>query len=155
MSLTVSSNKLKFRENTSSAWQGLLLQGEVNILDLVYPVGSIYLSVSGTNPGTLFGGTWERIKDRFLLAAGDSYAAGATGGEAAHTLSVAEMPAHYHIPTSSERWQTLGFASGGWTTPVWNDNGNPTTAATSTTGGSQPHNNMPPYLAVYVWKRTA
>lgn len=67
------------------------------LLRSVYPVGAIYMSVSNINPATLFGfGTWEQIKDRFLLAAGDTYAAGSIGGEAEHILTEEEMPAHDH-----------------------------------------------------------
>lgn len=66
------------------------------LLDAVWPVGSIYLSASEISPETLFGGTWEQVKDRFLLAAGDVYEPGETGGEAQHTLTKAEMPAHTH-----------------------------------------------------------
>lgn len=63
---------------------------------LVYPVGSIYVSVNSTNPGTIFGGTWEQIKDRFILAAGDTYSAGSTGGSAD-----AVIPTHTHTITAS------------------------------------------------------
>ena len=66
---------------------------EKALLDMAHPIGSIYRSVNATNPATLFGGTWEQIKDCFLLSAGDTYAAGSTGGEATHKLTVAEMPA--------------------------------------------------------------
>ena len=66
--------------------------GTSDLLDLVYPVGSIYLSVSSTSPSTLFGGTWTQIKDTFLLGAGDSYTLGDTGGEATHTLTNNELP---------------------------------------------------------------
>lgn len=73
------------------------------LLDLFYPVGSIYTSTKNTNPATTLGGTWTQIKDRFLLCAGDSYSAGATGGSAththttgSHTLTVDETPAHTH-----------------------------------------------------------
>lgn len=66
-----------------------------------YPVGSIYISVSGVNPSQLFGGTWQQITGRFLLAAGGGYAAGATGGAATHTLTANEMPSHNHIITVS------------------------------------------------------
>ena len=72
-----------------------------NIWQRAYPVGAIYISTSSTSPGTLFGGTWERIKDRFLLAAGDTYSAAATGGSATHTLTVSEMPSHNHSFTGS------------------------------------------------------
>lgn len=66
------------------------------LLDLTYPVGSVYLSTASTSPATLFGGTWERIQGRFLLAASSAYAAGSTGGEASHTLTANEMPSHNH-----------------------------------------------------------
>ena len=71
------------------------------LLNLFYPVGSIYWSSNNTNPGTLFGGTWTQIKDRFILAAGDSYTNGATGGAATVTLSVSNMPSHSHSFTPS------------------------------------------------------
>lgn len=79
------------------------------LLDLFYPVGSIYTSTKNTNPATTLGGTWTQIKDRFLLCAGDSYSAGATGGSAthahttgSHTLTVAETPAHTHTRGTME-----------------------------------------------------
>ena len=71
------------------------------LLNLVYPVGSIYWSSNNTNPGTLFGGTWTQIKDKFILAAGDSYTNGATGGAATVTLTVSNMPSHSHSFTPS------------------------------------------------------
>lgn len=72
------------------------------LMKLVYPVGSIYWSSNSTNPSMLFGGTWVQIKDRFVLACGNTYSTvGATGGEATHTLTVAEMPAHNHNSSSS------------------------------------------------------
>ena len=66
------------------------------LLNMVYPIGAIYLSANSTNPATLFGGTWEQLKDRFLLAAGTSYAAGSTGGTATNTLAVGNLPSHSH-----------------------------------------------------------
>lgn len=128
-------------------------------LDAVYPVGSVYISVTSVNPANVFGGTWERIKDMFLLAAGDTYAPGATGGEAEHTLTVDEMPGHKHElageygavgVTARNPWNTytqLAGANAG--THDWND------MAVSSAGGGLAHNNMPPYLAVYMWQRTA
>ena len=123
-------------------------------LERAYPVGSIYLSVSGTDPGTLFGGTWARIKDRFLLAAGDDYAAGATGGEAEHTLTAGEMPEHTH---ALYYYKASGDKSFGYNYGGAGQQSNPTTASGGIVpaGGGQAHNNMPPYLAVYVWRRTA
>lgn len=114
-----------------------------------YPVGSIYMSVFETSPASLFGGTWERIEDRFLLAAGSTWAAGETGGEAVHTLTVDEMPAHSHsVPNMS------GYDTG----TAWvgqNGTAASQTRSTDINGGGAAHNNMPPYLAVYMWKRVA
>ena len=65
----------------------------------IYPVGSIYMSINNVNPSTVFGGTWEQIKDKFLLASGDTYNNGATGGSATHTLAVNQLPSHNHSYT--------------------------------------------------------
>lgn len=127
--------------------------GQVNF-DRIYPVGSLYLTVAATDPAVLFGGTWQRIKDTFLLAAGDTYAAGSTGGEAAHTLTEAEMPAHSH--TSHDI--AVELHSGGYVvmrSVGFSDQDDTRVSRTADSGGNQPHNNMPPYLAVNVWQRTA
>ena len=132
-----------------------------NVLLKVYPVGSIYMSVNNTNPGTLFGGTWEQIKDTFLLACGSTYEVGSTGGEATVSLQVNNLPPHDHTERLPESFRISANAgSGGYVS----DATNPKTpyaggtysssVKTGTTGGGQAHNNMPPYLAVYVWKRT-
>lgn len=128
-----------------------------NIVNKLIPaIGEIYITVSEENPSLRFGGTWEQIKDTFLLASGDIYSAGAVGGEATHTLTIEEMPSHSHTykrhafnrndtdPETGEdvygaNNKTLGAHMG----------------VTESTGGGQSHNNMPPYLAVYVWKRVA
>lgn len=118
-----------------------------------YPVGAIYLSADSTSPASLFGGTWEQLRDRFLLGAGDIYPAGSTGGEAAHELTVNEMPSHNHTMNdpvvSGEKGGTV---SGMVWHPTSYDFGK---RATASNGGSQAHNNMPPYLAVYMWQRVA
>ncbi len=130
---------------------GKVTIGTKLLIDTIYPVGSIYMSTNNVSPQTFFGGTWERIQDRFLLAAGSTYAAGGTGGSATHVLTVAEMPSHYHV---------IGTESGTVTkdTPyVAGATGGAGARGTSTTdnsGSGAAHNNMPPYLAVYMWKRT-
>ena len=131
------------------------------VLDM-YPVGSIYQTASSTfNPQTAWGGTWERIKDRFLLAAGTAYAGGSTGGEATHKLTAQEMPSHTHTmyvnnDGSSSSWSpTAGeylIKPDGVTTSKKNYQAK---LAQNGAGLDQAHNNMPPYLAVYIWKRTA
>lgn len=150
----------------------------------MYPVGSIYLSVNSTNPASLFGGTWERIKDRFLLAAGDTYANGATGGSATVALTEAQMPSHSHTVNShnhgtnqngydvfligknvnndlGRRKMQSGQGSNYTINTTDNDNlyyswgTGYSSPGTNAKGSGQAHENMPPYLAVYVWKRTA
>ena len=131
------------------------------VLDM-YPVGSIYQTTSSAfNPAAAWGGTWERIKDRFLLAAGTAYAGGSTGGEATHKLTAQEMPSHTHTmyvnnDASSSSWSpTAGeylIKPDGVTTSKKNYQGK---LAQNGAGLDQAHNNMPPYIAVYVWKRTA
>lgn len=164
----------RFREDVQV--DGALQVGGKTLLDMVYPVGSIYLSVSGTDPQTLFGGTWARLEDVFLLAAGAKHPAGSTGGEEKHTLTEGEMPSHgNHLMQgrmyeelaenasndSSYRSNTLylpknAFASTGNINRGWKDwNGGEMYPAGTLKGGGNPHNNMPPYLAVYTWKRTA
>ena len=141
-----------------------------NALD-PYPIGAIYVSTSSTSPASLFGGTWEQIKDRFLLAAGTSYTAGSTGGAATHTLTTAELANHYHdlrqeYPggyVTFSQWETYfklyNSAQPALVEP-WED-GFSTTGYSYGSGGirnttaGQPHNNMPPYLTVYMWRRVA
>lgn len=125
------------------------------ILEAVYPVGSIYMSVNSTSPATLFGGTWEAIQGKFLLGAyGNTYKAGSTGGEAAHTLTENEMPSHKHsiwFPNDGgEQSAEIGYPDTGSKNTYYAE-----ASKTSGTGGGAAHNNMPPYLAVYIWKRTA
>lgn len=145
---------------------GSVTVNDKSLLDLIYPVGSIYMSANNTSPQSFFGGTWERIQDRFLLAAGSTYAAGSTGGSATHTLTVNELASHYHDGISTESLQ--GSYRMVFTNQAPVDNGaaaywdlmsgtTPTdlTARTVNAGGNEAHNNMPPYLTVYMWKRTA
>lgn len=144
-------------------------------IDAFYPIGSIYLAATSLDPNIVFGGTWVRIKDTFLLAAGDTYAGGTTGGEAEHTLNVDEMPLHGHMVRLHNNAGTTGTAyywdgatrtnsTGARNTAVqWVGStfvaaqggaGDPSGGA-DPVGGGAAHNNMPPYLAVYVWQRTA
>ena len=119
-----------------------------------FPVGYIYISHSSMSPAEMFGGTWEQIKDCFLLGAGSKYTAGTTGGSAETTQSTANLPAHSHSKIAY--YNTNSYSSTGnlerfstSTSTAGSLNTNTSTSA----GGSQSHNNMPPYLAVYVWKK--
>lgn len=141
-------------------------------LDQVYPVGSIYMSINSTDPSTLFGGSWTRLKDTFLLACGDTYSsdgdvATSQHGSATVTLTSGQsgVPAHSHkyqdynttytLKTTNRKPGTstavaygTSLTSGGGATERTSSNN---TAANA----SQAHENMPPYMAVYMWKRTA
>ena len=168
-----------------------------DLLDLVYPVGAIYMSVNSTSPATLFGGTWERLQDRFLVGASDtvpSRAAGQTGGSETVTLTTNQMPSHTHeqeahthtqsthahkaksykfitssqdVAVGSQKrnatannsgnyyWQSVNqptISSHDYTADATPTNSN-TTATNKNTGGGAAHDNMPPYLAVYMWER--
>lgn len=146
-------------------------------LQTIYQPGALYISTTSTNPETLFGfGKWERIQDVFLLAAGEKFQAGTTGGEETHELTVDEMPQHSHTATlssSGKHTHTIGtdtdvtYNASGKCCSVHkaeegadqfngrtSENGEHTHDVTiENTGSSKAHNNMPPYLAVYVWYR--
>ncbi len=141
------------------------------VCNTIYPVGSVYISVNSANPSSLFGGTWEQLKDRFLLGAGDAYGNGTVGGEASHTLTVNEMPSHTHTQNPhchsvrakgfNGTSNTNGYymlrrnESGDGYDTVDSDAAMNATATNQNTGGSASHNNMPPYLVVYMWKRVS
>lgn len=96
-----------------------------------YPVGAYYISSEPTSPATLFGGTWVRIENRMILAAGSSYTAGSTGGSATKTLSIANMPTHSHSCSSTgNHTHTRGTMNiTGYTGAAWDDTaGNPSGA---------------------------
>ena len=186
------------------------------LVDLIYPVGSIYMSVTNASPQSFLGGTWEAISGKFLLASDSTYTAGSTGGSvshthttASHTLTKSEMPSHDHsassnlVPNHSHTrgtmeitgsitnaladqasgsgafvtngsrsgfnsggygWKSLTFtASNSWTgsTSAAGQHSHDITVNSTGGGGAHSHgdtgssSNLPPYLSVYMWKRTA
>lgn len=183
--------------------------GGSDLVDFIYPVGSIYMSVNTTSPSVLFGGVWEQIQGRFLLASDANNPVGTTGGEATHTLTTAEMPSHTHSGSSVSAGahthsrgsmefggyfglsgldtygnnygngvfsisamstgpanghatnQANGFTnfqilgSRNWTGSTSSNGAHTHTINIGSTGSGSAHNNMPPYLAVNIWKRTA
>lgn len=134
------------------------------------PVGSIYLSLNNTNPSTYFGGTWELIKDRFLLGAGGNYSSGSTGGSNTHNHNLsrkggANMRKYANIFYQGE-YTTAGTmpkqSNGGtW----WLTTANTDSSSTENPGDkgvgiglygtTDDKNTLPPYLAVYMWKRVS
>lgn len=128
-----------------------LTQNEKELFNTIYPVGSIIQLNAQAKPAQLFGGAWESIQGCFLLADGDVYKFGETGGEKNHQLTVEEMPSHthsYYTLSASQGGQAMG--SGSFTL---RNNGN-FGANSSAAGGNAAHNNMPPYLSVNMWRRT-
>lgn len=125
-----------------------------NIFDLIYPVGAIYISVNATSPEVLFGGTWEQLKDVFLLGCSlQLNPLGSTGGESEHTLTTEEIPNHTHGYKYTGQSNTVGTGAFKIVDP--DGTSNMYTGASTSNCGGQAHNNMPPYLAVAMWKRTA
>ena len=134
-----------------------------------YPIGAIYMSVNSTDPGSIFGGKWERIKGRFLLSADDStYKVNGTGGESSHKLTTSEMPSHNHKTTTELgtnglvlKWDNKSSGSDYWGAPYHEGNYMSSGAFslnslyTGNSGSNNAHNNMPPYLVVYMWKRVS
>lgn len=179
--------------------------GQQTLLNLIYPVGSLYMSVNAVNPATLFGfGTWTQIKDTFLLAAGDTYANAATGGSATVSLSTSQLPAHNHTASTNSTgahthsrgsmnvWGAYdpykGFVSAtyegcfydngqsgnavasgttdksrkvafsgdrNWSGSTSSNGAHTHTVTVNNAGQGEAHDNMPPYLAVNIWKRVA
>ena len=144
---------------------GTLKVNNTNIFDLIYPVGSIYISVNSTNPEVLFGGTWEQIQGRFLLGMSSSYPVGSTGGSkdavvVAHTHNPANEAGYTGFITNSKKAFTVGdmgsqSGSGRYYPYASADFDISRNTATGSTGVSGTDKNMPPYLAVAMWKRTA
>lgn len=124
-------------------------------VNLIYPIGAVYISINSTNPSNIFGGSWERIKGKMLIgvdeADTDFKQSGLSGGEKEHTLTIDESAPHSHILGTSTQ-----NPSGSYDIAV-NAKGfsNNLNVSTSSTGGGQPHNNMPPYYTVYIFVRTA
>ena len=131
--------------------------------DCPYNVGDIYITTLNTNPQDIWQNTtWEKVKDRFLLSSGDTYTLGATGGEAAHTLTVDELAKHGHELSVNYNSVFSLVSNGADDSPlITGQSIGPINSAqikgygvyANITGGNQPHNNMPPYLCVNMWIR--
>jgi len=137
------------------------------INDAAYPVGSVYIGVISTNPSTLLGtGTWVAFGTGDVLVGyksgdADFGTVEGTGGTKTHTLTEAEMPEHKHLSPNKD-CQSYGgvYGTGTGTVNVWCDTNGISTNNTSApygqpVGGDGAHNNLQPYITVYMWKRTA
>ena len=136
-------------------------QGEIGNLSNFYPVGSIYMSTNSTSPASFLGGTWERIQDKFLLSAGSSYSAGSEGGSATHSHTV-KGQANILITAYALVQETYATGDANFTSTrstATNEANYEDVQyfenATKVTGTAEATNNMPPYLAVYMWRRVS
>ena len=164
---TVSNVLINFVNNQNNRTRtGAVLEASQihNLIDVVYPVGSIYMSINNTNPSVLFGfGVWEKIEDKFLLGSGTTYANGSTGGSAdavivshSHTANVDGE----YIVTSEENTANntrVAYSASGnrWVDGQTSQSNFHHRTSTSTVGEDGTNKNMPPYLVVNIWKRTA
>lgn len=166
----------------NGTFSGTLTVGGKSILNIMYPVGSIFLSTISVSPATLIGGSWERIEDRFLLCCGSSYGAGTTGGAASVKLTTAQLPPHSHrvsghaVPTElshthgvanvksgatgeygayAESWGSGSGSRALQTDPVSQSHNHSIDITSASVGSGAAVETMPPYLAVYAWRRTA
>lgn len=174
--ITSKNNKFELDSEGNLNVKSINVESITPLLNSFYPIGAIYMSINETNPSTIFGGEWEQIKDRFLLSCGDTYTNGTTGGEASHTLTTKEMPSHSHSAGTNTTGGHRHSFSGWWTTKgdgsatyacvarsqqndpaeygSFSTEGNHShTVTINNTGDGQAHNNMPPFIAVYMWKR--
>ena len=131
-----------------------------NLIDIIYPVGSIYFTASAVSPSTSIGGSWVRYaQGKCLFGVDDAdtdFALETTGGVKEVVLTEAQMPSHRHSVQDRSRNDTTSDGKA-------NNNGNRVNPSnmnyrsvdSSYTGGDQPHENLPPYIAIYIWKRTA
>ena len=131
-----------------------------------WPIGSIYISVVNTNPSQWFGGTWVAFGTGRCLVGVDTSQSEfnkvmKTGGSKTHTLTVNQMPKHSHTGRIAVNQTVIGPAKY-WFTPsgttgaeITNSNVYSSSIGTLDTGGNKPHNNLQPYITVYMWRRTA
>ena len=166
----LNSGKIKIQGTSGKNYN---LDNFTTVTSCPFPVG--FGGFFQTDPNSIYAGTtWAQKKDVFILAAGDTYADGSTGGEAQHKLAREEIPDYKIgdipavVPGSHQNWNNGGVTSSnlGQTSPskkgVGNNNGSADRTSgyqygysISTYGGDRPHNNMPPYYSMPFWIRTA
>ena len=164
----------KLKDVTEDAARQLLGLTQKHIVDMIYPIGTVYLTMDGKDPKELFSGTkWKKISEgKYLAGVGvgrdvnktlQGIGVGEGAGEYVHTLTVEEIPSHYHFVEVCNDGNPDGKRdrSSGSECQYWNTQDDRTDVyynthpKTDNTGRGLPHNNMPPYFGVFVWKRIA
>ena len=157
-------NGTKIKDVNKSVLQSWLGISDSDLLNKIYPVGSVYITYNNNNPGNFLGGTWEQFgQGRTLIGQGTgndgstsmSFTANNTGGEYSHTLTTDEMPSHNHTFGTADKQNNIvtGWTDYGYTMRTGSSYN--ITKGTSSTGGGSAHNNLSPYIVVYFWRRTA
>lgn len=172
-----SANEYALKTDTAPDSSKLSGKTLAEIMLTLYPVDAVYISVNSTSPASLFGGTWEQIHGRFLLASGSPDAntdnwfgnitggwnavLGSTGGQDYHKLTINEIPLHDHN-LIRQQWysadqvhSSASYSIFSWKTEEGGSTSSSYNGKVEATGGDNAHNNMPPYLAVYMWKRVS
>lgn len=129
------------------------------LLDMVYPVGSLYMSMNTTEPSELFGGSWERIKDRFIYANGDTTTAGTLGGSTTHNHGLSAGFTAMNVGSGGIQYQEKQVSAWG-TNAAMNIASSYNSYQTkswgiSLGGATDNANAIPPYITAYIWKRIA
>ena len=133
----------------------LKIEFQKDLLEKVHPVGSYYWSQKNISPEELFGGKWESIYGKFIFSTDSNHSVDSTGGEEKHQLTIDEMPSHNHGYGRFNYYTYLcsNLNSGSFYYPYRNDNNFDINTTTNYTGGNKAHNNMPPYITAYCWRR--
>ena len=132
----------------------LKIEFQKDLLEKVYPIGTYYWSQKSTSPEELFGGKWKTISGRFLFSTDSNHSVDSIGGEEKHTLTENEMPSHNHIydKFNYDNWLWCN-SSGDYKVPYRTDSNFIYSTTTDYKGGNEAHNNMPPYITAYCWRR--
>ncbi len=150
-----------FQNNVTACNDSNLNAMQIGLMQLVFPIGSTYITQDETNPSTILNfGTWERLKGKVCLGLDEDdttmNTVGKTGGEKTHTLKIEEMPSHSHEINYDVRTEAANFASSNSVGTVAGGTVRETSIKTAPSGGGQAYNNMPPFEVVgYMWIRRA
>ena len=139
-------------------WKFLKIKMKVknNFLNLCWPIGSYYWTNKNISPEKLFGWKWQKIEGKFIYAADDNRKVDSTGGEERVKLTISEMPSHIHTPEGGGNFVkhlkegVMCSAGPCYVSILKYDQ---YCLSTSSTGRDQPHENIPPYIAAFCWKR--
>jgi hypothetical protein len=144
---------MKQVNNAQKALKALAAQREEDLARIKF-----WTSNDPTSPASFIGGTWERIEGEFIMGASDTYPAGSTGGEAKVAITVEQMPRHKHdwLGVMNKRNGEVDYSN--YAPDINEDHlvsSYNSKAGVQYAGEGKPHNNIPPYYSMYIWRRVA